>query len=98
MTQATIRLVSPLPDPSTPVDPLIGQVLDGRYRVESVLGEGGMGLVYRAKHVILGKKLAIKVLKASVSRDEQVIERFRREAQSASAIGSPHIIAISDFG
>jgi len=98
MTQATLRLVSPLPETPAPVDPLIGQVLDGRYRVDGVLGEGGMGLVYRATHVVLGKKLAIKVLKASVSRDEQVMERFKREAQSASAIGSPHIIDISDFG
>jgi tRNA A-37 threonylcarbamoyl transferase component Bud32 len=79
-------------------DPLIGQVLDGRYRVESVLGEGGMGLVYKAIHVALKKPLAIKVLRPEVSKNEQIVARFRQEAQSASAIGNQHIIDISDFG
>jgi serine/threonine-protein kinase len=79
-------------------DPLIGQVLDGRYRVESVLGEGGMGLVYKAVHVALKKPLAIKVLRPEVSKNEQIVARFRQEAQSASAIGNQHIIDISDFG
>src|SRR5688500_1348182 len=81
-----------------PRDPLIGQVLDGRYRVESVLGEGGMGLVYKAVHVALKKPLAIKVLRPEVSKNEQIVARFRQEAQSASAIGNQHIIDISDFG
>ncbi|MFO0680747.1 MAG: serine/threonine-protein kinase [Sandaracinus sp.] len=81
-----------------PPDPLIGRTLDGRYRVEAVLGEGGMGLVYRAKHAMLNKSLAIKVLKPEVSKDTEVMQRFQQEAQSATAIGSPHIIDISDFG
>jgi serine/threonine protein kinase len=81
-----------------PPDPLIGRTLDGRYRVESVLGEGGMGLVYRAKHAVLGKSLAIKVLRSEVSKDQEVMQRFQQEAQSASAIGNQHIIDISDFG
>jgi serine/threonine-protein kinase len=79
-------------------DPLVGQTIDGRYRIEGVLGEGGMGLVYRAKHIVLGKPLAIKVLRPDVSRDEEIITRFRQEAQSASSIGNQHIIDISDFG
>ena len=81
-----------------PPDPLIGRVLDGRYKVEAVLGEGGMGLVYRAKHAVLNKPLAIKVLRAEVSKDAEVMSRFQQEAQSASAIGNHHIIEISDFG
>ncbi len=79
-------------------DALVGQVIDGRYRIESVLGEGGMGLVYRATHVALGKPLAIKVLRPDVSRDTKMIARFRQEAQSASNIGNEHIIDITDFG
>ncbi|MDH5671739.1 MAG: protein kinase [Myxococcales bacterium] len=79
-------------------DPLIGQVLDGRYRIEAALGEGGMGLVYRAVHTTLEKPLAIKVLRPEVSKDEQIVARFKQEAQSASAIGNQHIIDISDFG
>jgi eukaryotic-like serine/threonine-protein kinase len=79
-------------------DPMVGKTIDGRYRIESVLGEGGMGLVYRAKHIVLGKLLAIKVLRPDVSRDEEIITRFRQEAQSASSIGNQHIIDISDFG
>ncbi|MCZ7682724.1 MAG: protein kinase [Sandaracinaceae bacterium] len=79
-------------------DPLVGQLVDGRYRVEGVLGAGGMGLVYRARHAVLGKPLALKVLKPEVSRDEEVMARFRREAQAASAVGSPHICDVSDFG
>ncbi|HJK89549.1 MAG TPA: serine/threonine-protein kinase, partial [Polyangiaceae bacterium LLY-WYZ-15_(1-7)] len=79
-------------------DKLVGQTIDGRYLVEKVLGEGGMGLVYKAKHVVLQKPLALKVLRPDVSKDEEIITRFRQEAQSASAIGNQHIIDISDFG
>ena len=91
-----LRLVTSSAEP--PLDQIVGQTLDGRYVVEGILGQGGMGLVYRARHAMLGKALAIKVLKPEVSRDEGVIARFRREAQSASAIGSPHICDVSDFG
>ncbi len=94
-SQPDLRLVEPEPDPP---DPNIGQTLDGRYLIERTLGEGGMGLVYAARHVILQKPLAVKVLKREVSRDEKVMARFRREAQSASAIGSAHICDVSDFG
>ncbi len=81
-----------------PPDPLIGRTLDGRYRIEKVLGEGGMGLVYSARHAMLNKPLAIKVLKPEVSKDVEVMQRFQQEAQSASGIGNQHIIDISDFG
>jgi serine/threonine-protein kinase len=90
-----LRLVE---KPAEPADPLIGQTIDGRYQIEKKLGEGGMGVVYKAKHVMLQKDLAVKVLRADVSKDQEIIARFRQEAQSASGIGSQHIIDISDFG
>ncbi|MGB5696035.1 MAG: serine/threonine-protein kinase [Polyangiales bacterium] len=79
-------------------DGLIGRTIDGRYRVETVLGEGGMGLVYRVTHTRLNKPLAMKVLRRENTRDPEVIARFRREAESASGIGNQHIVDISDFG
>ncbi|MDH4281969.1 MAG: serine/threonine protein kinase, partial [Myxococcales bacterium] len=79
-------------------DGLIGRTIDGRYRVDAVLGEGGMGLVYRVTHTRLNKPLAMKVLRRENTRDPEVIARFRREAESASGIGNQHIVDISDFG
>ncbi len=77
---------------------LIGRTIDRRYRVESKLGEGGMGLVYRVTHTQLNKPQAIKVLRREHTRDEEALARFRREAESASGIGNQHIVDISDFG
>jgi serine/threonine protein kinase len=77
---------------------LLGRTIDQRYRVEALLGEGGMGLVYRVTHTRLNKPLAIKVLRRENTKDPEVLARFRREAESASAIGNQHIIDINDFG
>jgi serine/threonine-protein kinase len=79
-------------------DGLLGRTIDQRYRVEALLGEGGMGLVYRVTHTRLNKPLAIKVLRRENTRDPEVLARFRREAESASGIGHQHIVDIHDFG
>lgn len=79
-------------------DPLIGQTLGGRYHVLQVIGEGGMGIVYEAMHVLIERRVAVKVLRQDFTRKPDVVERFRQEARSASRIGHPNIIDVIDFG
>lgn len=78
-------------------DPNIGQVFGGKYLIERLLGEGGMGVVYLARHKAIGKRFAIKLLHGDAVKDPEVVERFKVEAQAASSIGSEHIIDITDF-
>jgi serine/threonine protein kinase len=79
-------------------DKLIGQTLDGRYYVEKKIGEGGMGVVFSARHAVIERPLAIKVLKREAMRDTATIRRFVQEAQAASRIGHPNIVDVTDFG
>jgi len=80
------------------VDTILGQTLDGRYRIESVLGRGGMGVVYRATHVHLDTRVAVKVLHPELVSNQSAIERFRREARAAGRIQHPNAIQVTDFG
>ncbi|HUS68169.1 MAG TPA: serine/threonine-protein kinase, partial [Kofleriaceae bacterium] len=76
----------------------IGQVISERYRIEELIGEGGMGRVYMAEHVEIGKRVAIKILHPVYGRMPDLVERFRREARAASKIGHPHIVDVTDSG
>ncbi|MFV8754280.1 protein kinase domain-containing protein [Nannocystaceae bacterium ST9] len=86
-----------LPQPKREPD-LIGSVLADRYRVDEVIGDGGMGRVYGGTHVTLRKPVAIKVLKHDLSSDRTLVERFLREARAASMIGHENVVDIVDFG
>lgn len=73
-------------------------VIDGRYRLLRLIGIGGMGAVYEAQHVAIGKRIAVKVLHQQFSQHPDLVERLRREAQAASRIGHPNIVDVIDFG
>jgi len=79
-----------------PVAP--GDVLLGKYRIERVLGKGGMGFVVAARHIELGQLFAIKFLLPEVLTDDEIVERFSREARAASQLRSEHITRVHDFG
>src|SRR4051794_14870409 len=79
-------------------DPLVGRVLDGRYRIDDQLGEGGMGTVYRATHVLMEKPIAIKILRSVYAADDRAVKRFQREAKSASRLDHEHCVRVTDFG
>lgn len=79
-------------------DERIGTVLAGRYVLEGLLGEGGMATVYRARHNLVDRPCAVKVLHPELSKDATLRERLRREARSAAAIRHPNVVEIFDFG
>ncbi|EDM81380.1 serine/threonine protein kinase [Plesiocystis pacifica SIR-1] len=88
----------PREDPHSAEDPLLGAVLGNRYKVLELVGEGGMGQVYRGQHVGLDRPVAIKVLRHEFGMDRSLIERFLREARAASRIGHENIVDIIDVG
>jgi tRNA A-37 threonylcarbamoyl transferase component Bud32 len=79
-------------------DALLGKVLGERFQVQSLLGQGTSGTIYRAEHITLRRKVAIKVLHTELSRDDLAVERFRREATTVADLDNEHIVEIHDFG
>ena len=75
-----------------------GQVIDGKYRIAKMIGEGGMGAVFLGENIRINRKVAIKVLHASYTGNEEVMQRFEREAQAAGRIGNDHILEVLDIG
>ena len=79
-------------------DPYIGQVVARKYRVEKLLGEGGMGRVYRANQLVLEKPVVLKLLHPALQKDQRTVARFQREAKAASRLSHPNSIDVLDFG
>ncbi len=79
-------------------DPLIGRVIADRYRILAPLGRGGMGVVYKVEHLRIGKLMAMKLLTGQLSRDRDVVRRFKREALAASRLTSVNTVQVWDFG
>jgi serine/threonine protein kinase len=100
-------LPSPPPVPPPPprkserpggLESLVGRTISGRYQIEKVLGEGGMGIVYAAEHLHIRKRVAVKILHPEMSRLPEVVARFEREAMAAAHIEHPNVAAATDFG
>ena len=83
-------------DPSE--SPLLGTVVDGRYEIRAVLGEGGMGVVYEVRHQTLGKRFALKALRKELASDSDIAARFMQEARTAASVSHPGLVEITDFG
>ncbi|MBL9018160.1 MAG: serine/threonine protein kinase [Myxococcales bacterium] len=86
------------PSPSPEAEIAIGSVLDGRYRIDAILGSGGMGRVYKGEHTGIGRPVAIKVLHADLNRNREAAQRFQREAMASGRLDHPNIVNVSDFG
>jgi eukaryotic-like serine/threonine-protein kinase len=79
-------------------DPFVGTTVDARYELLEVLGEGGMGRVYKARHVALGRLFALKALRRELVSDETLTQRFLHEARATAMVKHPSVVEISDFG
>src|SRR3954468_22617727 len=91
--------MTPPSDASTArANSLQGRLIGGKFRIESLLGAGGMGNVYRAEQLSLAKPVAVKILHHDLMTDETVVKRFEREARSASRLDHPNLVRIIDFG
>ncbi len=81
-----------------PERPIAGDIIAEKYRIEGVAGEGGMGVVYEATHVILGQRVAIKVLLPGTVTSTEMVDRFSLEARALASINSQHVVRVLDAG
>lgn len=79
-------------------DPLLGTILNGTYEIQDAIGRGGMGVVYKARDILMERTVAIKMLHAHLARDQQSVQRFKQEARAASAMNHNNVITVFDFG
>jgi serine/threonine protein kinase len=79
-------------------DPLVGRVLADRYRIISLIGRGGMGVVYKGEHIHMAKHVALKLLGGELAAQKDLIKRFKREADAASRLSNIHTVTIFDYG
>jgi serine/threonine protein kinase len=96
--QAAAAPVQEQTDPLEEEEPLIGLVLGDRYRVDARIGAGGMGLVYKATHLLIGRTLAIKVLRRRYAEQDEVAKRFALEARVASSVKHMNVVDLIDYG
>src|SRR6185503_5230046 len=82
----------------TPLEQYVGQVLDDKYRLERLLGKGGMGAVYLATHLGTDRYVALKLIAPQFMRNEEFVERFKREARAAGRLRHPNVVDVTDFG
>jgi serine/threonine protein kinase len=80
------------------VGALVGSVLGGAYRITRLIGEGGMGWVYEARHLRLSKRVAVKLMARELAANQEALARFHREAEVTSQLGHPHLVTVMDFG
>jgi serine/threonine protein kinase len=79
-------------------DPALGMVIADRYQIESLLGQGGMGVVYKARHLYMDRMLAVKMLQAHLVTDLEAMQRFKEEAQAVTRVDHQHTVRVYDFG
>lgn len=85
-------------DSEPELESLAGTLIGGKYRIDELIGRGGMGAVYRATNIAIGKRVALKFLHREAALDRDAVTRFQREAEAASAVESAHIVEIFDSG
>lgn len=79
-------------------DPLLGQVIAGKYEIISMLGKGGMSVVYKAKHQMMDRMVAVKMLRPELVAVPQLLQRFKQESNAVSALRHPNIVTVFDYG